>query len=109
MSTTARACQNNEREGEQGYARVQSPFTATVELRNDFVIISCFRMKTLSPLAMPDRPWTAAIPVPAKPTPNQRTFIHGTSKRAYEPTSASQIMKGSRITRYLRSQITKHR
>jgi hypothetical protein len=41
---------------EKRYERVQSPFTATVELRNDFVILSCFWMKTLSPLVRPDRP-----------------------------------------------------
>ena len=41
---------------EKDYERVQSPFTATVELRNDFVILSCFWMKTLSPLVRPDRP-----------------------------------------------------
>lgn len=41
---------------EKQYERVQSPFTATVELRNALVILSCFWMKTLSPLVRPDRP-----------------------------------------------------
>jgi len=33
---------------ERKYERVQRPFTATVELRNDFVILSCFCRKTES-------------------------------------------------------------
>ena len=63
-------CMQHDQYGERGrgrkdHEREHSPFTATVELKNDLAIFSCFAMKTESPLASPERPWTDAIPVPA--------------------------------------------
>lgn len=55
------------------YEHVQRPFTTTVELRNDLVILSCFCMKTVSAFVRSERPWTAATPVPA--IANQGTFF----------------------------------
>lgn len=47
--------------------RVQRPFTATVALKNDLVIFSCFSMKTVSALVRFERPSTEATPVPVAP------------------------------------------
>ena len=46
--------------------REQSPFTATVELKNALLIFSSFSMKIESSFVSWERPWTAAIPVPVQ-------------------------------------------
>ena len=82
---------------------MQRPLTAVVALKNDLLILSCFRMKTESPFVRPARPLTEAMPVPA--TPIRGRLVRDYSPRSvYEPMSARKIRNGSKITRRLRSQ-----
>lgn len=83
--------------------------TAVVALRNDFVIFSCFWMKTESALVRAERPWTAAMPVPEHTYVNQGVVLESQKRAVYEPMSARKIRNGSKITRKLRSQTTKQR